>query len=506
MPETSKRNWSSSLGENIVKINRESLAFRREGPATGYSSSLHGSKRLLRNHGNLGFWLQIGVSVLAASLSLLYLAKLFTGWVDSSYRLLAIVSALLVVLVYHKFGVYRRYAGWMSGLKRLAQAWLTVVALVLFIAFITKTSTDYSRSVIVIWAVGGYAVQAVSYLLMSGLYAWLRQKYSDAIPALVVGSGELAENIINCISRNDWLQDHVVGVIEDDPLLRSAWDEQDAPVLGGIDVLEETISKHLIRRVYITLPLSEASLIESLHRRLLAFNVDVVWAPDIFHLNLLNHSVKELAGIPLISLSESPVLSNSNAFVKSIMDIAISMSALIALSPVLLAIATIIKLTSPGPVIFKQRRHGWDGRVIEIWKFRSMYLHKEEAWVVTQATKNDSRITPIGKFIRRTSIDELPQLFNVLQGTMSLVGPRPHALSHNNYYCEQIEYYSARHRIKPGITGLAQVKGLRGETESVQKMQDRVEQDISYIRNWSPWLDVKILCITPFCLLSRNAY
>jgi putative colanic acid biosynthesis UDP-glucose lipid carrier transferase len=191
---------------------------------------------------------------------------------------------------------------------------------------------------------------------------------------------------------------------------------------------------------------------------------------------------------------------------KDVMDRTIAAIALLVLSPLMLWVAYKVKRSSPGPVFFKQDRHGWDGKVIKVWKFRSMKLHEEANGEVKQATKEDPRITEIGRLIRRTSIDELPQLINVLQGTMSLVGPRPHAVAHNNYYSDKINAYLARHRIKPGITGLAQISGYRGETETIDKMAKRVEYDLSYINNWSLFLDVKILIKTPISLFSKEIY
>ncbi|WP_372739244.1 exopolysaccharide biosynthesis polyprenyl glycosylphosphotransferase, partial [Neptunomonas sp.] len=230
------------------------------------------------------------------------------------------------------------------------------------------------------------------------------------------------------------------------------------------------------------------------------------WAPDIFALNLLNHSVREVAGVPLISLNESPLTScRVSIVIKGIMDRVLALAGLLMLSPLLIAIAILVKRSSPGPVFFKQQRHGFDGQLIEIYKFRSMQLHND-AEVVQQATKQDPRVTKVGKFIRKSSIDELPQLFNVLNGSMSLVGPRPHAVSHNNYYSDKINAYLARHRIKPGITGLAQIEGYRGETETLDKMQKRVELDLVYINNWSLLLDIKILIKTPMSLLAKNIY
>lgn len=175
--------------------------------------------------------------------------------------------------------------------------------------------------------------------------------------------------------------------------------------------------------------------------------------------------------------------------------------------PVCLAIALVIKITSPGPVLFKQYRTGVNGKQFKVYKFRSMRIHEEENGQVTQATKGDSRITPIGAFLRRTSLDELPQFYNVLQGRMSIVGPRPHALAHNEYYKELVESYMRRHKVKPGITGWAQVNGLRGETDTLEKMEKRVEYDLWYIDNWSLWLDLRIIFLTIFKgFINKNAY
>jgi putative colanic acid biosynthesis UDP-glucose lipid carrier transferase len=195
----------------------------------------------------------------------------------------------------------------------------------------------------------------------------------------------------------------------------------------------------------------------------------------------------------------------SSAFLKSISDVLVASTALILLSPVMLMTAALVKFTSPGPILFKQMRHGWDGKLIQVWKFRSMRVHEEGA-VITQASKGDDRITPVGRFIRRSSIDELPQLFNVLAGTMSIVGPRPHAIQHNEFYSGRIRAYMSRHRVKPGLTGLAQVNGFRGETQTLESMADRVQYDLAYINNWSIWLDFKIMLRTVFVLTGKDVY
>lgn len=277
------------------------------------------------------------------------------------------------------------------------------------------------------------------------------------------------------------------------------------PIVGPQEHLLALIKTHDIRRLYITLPLSEAAKIEAMYIDLLGANVDVVWVPDLNSLMLLNHSVRVVDGLPAIYLNESPLTSQPTAALsKSLLEKSVALLALVLLSPLLLLIALAVKLNSPGPVFFKQDRHGWNGKVIQVWKFRSMRVHDDLE--VKQASRNDSRITPVGRFIRRTSLDELPQLINVLQGHMALVGPRPHAVAHNDYYSGKILAYMARHRIKPGITGLAQINGCRGETDTIDKMQKRVEIDLKYINNWSLWLDLKILVKTPFTLLSKDIY
>ncbi len=277
--------------------------------------------------------------------------------------------------------------------------------------------------------------------------------------------------------------------------------------LEGMAALRTMICSLNVKRIYLALPIGESSKIEQMHIDLMDMNVDLIWVPDIYALNLLNHSVREVAGMPLIFLNESPLTSlRRGAVAKDVMDKLLSLVALVLLSPVMLMVSVAVKFSSPGPVFFKQDRHGFDGKVIKVWKFRSMKEHVEDGESVTQASRGDPRITNVGRFIRRTSIDELPQLINVLQGSMSLVGPRPHAVAHNQYYSEKINDYLARHRIKPGITGLAQVSGYRGETETLDKMQKRVEYDLEYINNWSLWLDVKVLIKTPFSLLSKDIY
>jgi len=231
----------------------------------------------------------------------------------------------------------------------------------------------------------------------------------------------------------------------------------------------------------------------------------VYFVPDIFITDLINARIDDINGMPVMAVCESPIV-GMDAVLKRIFDVAISLTALAVLAPVMLAIAIGIKLGPPGPVLFRQRRYGLDGRQIVVWKFRTMTV-VEDGGVVRQATKDDQRVTRLGALLRKTSLDELPQLFNVLAGSMSLVGPRPHAVAHNEQYRGLIKGYMVRHKVKPGITGWAQVNGLRGETDSVDKMRRRIEYDIEYLRRWSLGLDMLILCKTAIIVFQRtNAY
>jgi putative colanic acid biosynthesis UDP-glucose lipid carrier transferase len=231
----------------------------------------------------------------------------------------------------------------------------------------------------------------------------------------------------------------------------------------------------------------------------------VFFVPDVFGISIIQGRLQDMNGVPVVGLCETP-FTGTNRLIKRLSDIVLAAVVLVLVAPVLLAITVGVKLSSPGPAIFRQRRNGLDGEEIVVYKFRSMRSQDDGA-VVHQATKDDPRITPFGAFLRRTSLDELPQFVNVLQGHMSIVGPRPHAVAHNEMYRQLIKAYMVRHKVKPGITGWAQIHGLRGETETIEKMQARVEYDLEYLRNWSLGLDLQIIARTiKVVFFDRNAY
>lgn len=433
------------------------------------------------------------------ALGLLFLLTLQrNGDFDAQYRVLAVLAGTLLLILYPVTGVYSPHQGFVWQAWRTVRGWFVLMSTLVLIAFITKTSELFSREVFVYWSLGGAALQIGGIALVNALDRRHRDQHARSTPAVIVGHGPGVGRLHTLLRQQNDIR--VVGAVADD------WTAtEQLPRLGAMAELGSLVEDRGIRRVYLAFPMDEAHRIKPLYRELLNRNVDVVWVPDMHDMVLLNHQLHYIGSQPAITLSETP-LAGANLLVKSAFDTVVSLAALVALAPLMGVVAVLIKLTSPGPVIYRQKRHGWDGRVFELWKFRSMVVHQEADGQVTQARRDDDRITWIGRFIRRTSIDELPQLVNVLQGHMSLVGPRPHAVAHNELYADQIDHYMLRHRIKPGLTGWAQVHGLRGETDTLEKMEARVQYDLAYINNWSLWLDVRILLKTIVVVAHPNAY
>jgi len=275
--------------------------------------------------------------------------------------------------------------------------------------------------------------------------------------------------------------------------------------LGTLAEVAPYVSAHGIKEVYITLPLGSQPRIMRLLESVQGTTASLFFVPDVFGISIIQGRLQDMNGVPVVGICETP-FTGTNEMVKRLSDVVLAALILVLISPVLLLIALGVKLSSPGPVIFRQRRNGLDGEEITVYKFRSMTTQDNGEHVV-QARRDDPRITRFGAFLRRTSLDELPQFFNVLQGHMSIVGPRPHAVAHNEMYRELIKAYMVRHKVKPGITGWAQVNGMRGETETIEKMRVRVEYDLEYLRNWSLGLDLQIIARTVrLVLFDRHAY
>ena len=314
----------------------------------------------------------------------------------------------------------------------------------------------------------------------------------------VAGSMSVGVSLLRSFEEEPWLGFIVKGIYDDNKVSGISY-------AGNLNDLVLDAKAGKLDRIYIAMSMKDEAVLRNLVKELTNTTCSVMLIPDIFTFNILQSRTEEVNGVPVVPLFDTP-LNGINMVFKRLEDILISSFILFLISPVLIVISCVVKLTSPGPVLFRQVRYGMDGKPINVWKFRSMTVMENDN-SVTQVTKNDIRVTTVGRFLRKTSLDELPQFFNVLQGEMSIVGPRPHAVAHNEIYRTLIEGYMLRHKVKPGITGLAQIKGWRGETDTLDKMQKRIEYDLEYIREWSVWLDLKIIIMTIFKgFINKSAY
>ena len=385
---------------------------------------------------------------------------------------------------------------------RIFAEWLLVSAGLLLLAFAFKVTELFSRRVILTWfAVTPFVVVGAQaafrrYAAFSALRGKIAQSH------VIIGANEAGARLSRRILANPHLG-AFKGYFDD----RKADRLPDLPqeqILGGMTDVVDYVRLNNVSNVYLCLPIRPDERLLRLLEELKDTTASVYFVPDIFVFDLMQAQVCNLDGVPLLAVCETP-FAGMNGVLKRASDIAFSSALLFFLWPLMAAIATGVRLSSPGPILFKQRRYGLYGEPILVYKFRSMTVCEDGA--VVQAKRNDARVTRFGAFLRRTSLDELPQLFNVFLGSMSLVGPRPHAVSHNEEYRKVIDGYMRRHKVRPGITGWAQVNGFRGETETVDKMQRRVEYDLEYLRNWSLRLDISILLRTARLVWrDRNAY
>ena len=389
---------------------------------------------------------------------------------------------------------------------RLLLIWAAVVTTLLFVAYLSKTSGQFSRRVFLTWL----AITPLILVTWRGwlqiLLATLRQRGFNTRTVAIVGARDLGAHLARAILDAPWMGLRPIGFYDDRrPLGQRPLAREPIEIIGDLDALVRHAREGRIDIVYLTLPMSAEKRVRALLARLSDTTASVYLVPDFFIFDLLHASWGTIGDLPVVSISETPFY-GVDGLIKRAEDLLLASVALALAALPMLLIALGIKLTSPGPVLFRQHRYGLRGNKIEVWKFRTMTVTENGATVV-QARREDPRITPFGAFLRRTSLDELPQLINVLQGRMSLVGPRPHAVVHNEQYRKLIDRYMLRHKVRPGITGLAQVNGWRGETDSLDKMQKRVEYDLAYIHNWSLWLDLKILVLTALRVFNdRNAY
>ncbi len=428
-------------------------------------------------------------------------------WLSDTQSIALAFDAMLVVAFFPAFGIYRSWRGKPLGdlLWRTALAWLIVEAAGVSMSFSVHRVDALSRAWLALWAVSSIALLLGAKILVYTALKRLRRHGFNRKAVAIVGSGPYATSLIERMKARPDAGFSPVCVFDDEHDMRDEATSQvrrptastidGVPLERNFDDLVGLVKRRAIRELWLALPMSREPMV---HRIVTAFRHDFVnirFIPDVSSLTLLNQEVVDLLGVPAINLAASPV-GEVRALPKLVFDRLFAFGALVALAPLMLVVAVAVKLSSPGPVFFRQKRLGADGKAFEIYKFRTMKVHSESAGRVTQATRHDPRVTPVGRFLRRTSLDELPQFINVLKGEMSVVGPRPHALEHDDLYKDLVNGYMFRYRIKPGITGWAQIHGFRGETDRIEKMSGRVKLDLYYIQNWTFWFDIKIVALT----------
>ncbi len=423
------------------------------------------------------------------------------------HAVLVYFCCALAFFLFPRLGVYESWRGrpMLTMFGQLAAAWAAVLLIGQFFSFLIHHAGNVSRIWIFYWYAIGILLLACYRVLLYSTLRLLRRMGLNNKRVVIVGYGKTGQEMHRRTQMQDWYGYDVSAIHADG---QDAAQLQDAAIdrIDDIADLPEYVLKHQIHEIWITLPMAASAKLQQLRYLLRNALVDIRWVPDTVGIQMLSSRMIDFLGVTAIDLN-CPVSSGVGGLFKEIFDRMFALVTLVLLIPLFIAVAIGIKLSSPGPVLFKQPRLGLNGKRINVYKFRSMKPHQESSGTVTQASRNDPRIFPFGQFLRRTSLDELPQFINVLMGDMSVVGPRPHALQHNDMYKDLLEIYMLRHRVKPGITGWAQIHGYRGETDTIEKMRNRVQFDLYYIKNWSFSMDMKIIIWTTFKgWTGNNAY
>jgi len=454
--------------------------------------------------------------VRGGDLLLIVLTALIAYWlrhetlqIPPRYGIAVVIGVLLAWQVFHAFGLYefRSLSRLVWQLSRLITAWGLVAMGLIAVVFFTKTAEEFSRAWAGAWFASAWlALVATRIFLKLRLRAWQKRGWLTRRVA-IVGAGNNGRRLLRHLSRRGTGAGiAVVGVFDDRKTRIPPEQLEGTTIRGGLDDLIDRCRNDEIDDVLVALPWRADNRLMEIAKKLRQVPVDLRLAPEPIGFRLSNGSMQEVSGLPMLTMFERPLTDWSHV-IKLIEDKLLGGLILLLVAPLMLLIALAIKLDSRGPVLFRQQRFGFNNNLITVWKFRTMHDAQYTDDAVRQATRNDPRVTRLGALLRRTSLDELPQFFNVLGGSMSIVGPRPHAVTHNEQFARTVNQYYARHRVKPGITGWAQVNGLRGETDTAEKLERRLEHDLHYIDHWSPWLDLKIIVMTLFVgLVHKHAY
>nr|WP_045625535.1 undecaprenyl-phosphate glucose phosphotransferase [Vibrio parahaemolyticus] len=424
---------------------------------------------------------------------------------DKDYVILSFVGGISFLFMAESGNLYRswRTSSFREQMFIVCISWLMTSALLFMVLYFSEGYPLFDRSILALWVTITPALLLAWRVTFRTVLAYLRKMGFNTRTAIIIGQTPHGITLANEIQNHT---EH--GVLFDgfyDERSSDRLPSSEYPIKGAVNQALERAKRGEVDYVYIAMPMHAKERIASILNQFSDTTANTYLIPDFFTYNLLHSRWDQIGQVQTLSVFDTP-FAGVSSWIKRFEDILFSSIILVLISPILLAIAIGIKLTSKGPVIFKQHRYGLDGRKIEVWKFRSMTT-MDQGPNIKQATKNDPRITPFGGFLRRTSLDELPQFINVLQGTMSIVGPRPHAVAHNEEYRQIVARYMLRHKVKPGITGWAQINGYRGETDTLDKMEKRVEFDLDYIHHWSVWMDIKIIFLTVFKgFTGSNAY
>lgn len=425
------------------------------------------------------------------------------GW-NEKFTVAALLASLLFILLGRQNDLYRswRTESLNTEVRRLLATWVTVILICLLLGYALKISEDFSRRAIVAWMLAVPVVLSLYRAILRSMLRQLRSTGKNFRRIAIVGAGSTGRELAAIFASHPWMGIQLCGFYDDEGIPVA---DEELVYLGSLQQLILDARRGDFDEIYIALRMTAVEEIRSTINGLADCSVQVNLVPDLFTFKLVNSKIRDIAGLPVISVYDSP-LDAQGHFVKRLEDVLVSSIILILIALPMMVIAAAVKLTSPGPVIFHQRRYGLSGEEIWVWKFRTMDV-MEDGDSIVQVKEGDTRVTRLGSFLRRTSLDELPQFINVLQGSMSVVGPRPHAVAHNEEYRASIDGYMLRHLVKPGITGWAQINGWRGETDTLDKMEQRVEHDLYYIRNWSLRLDLFIIVMTIFKgFVSKKAY
>jgi putative colanic acid biosynthesis UDP-glucose lipid carrier transferase len=447
-------------------------------------------------------WLMEALPAVLSGVMFYPLTRLYDVDYDRPFLVLSIVAASLTLVVLPTRNPTRQIiSGRLELATTLLLRWSVLVAILLALGYVTKFSEDFSRRVIVTWVLVTPVLLVMLSLILQETTRALLRDATQARRAVIVGCTAASMELARRLEQYGELGMTVAGFFDDRGSDRLGCAKY-AQLLGRFSDVSHFVNTRNIDVIFIAISPGQVGRVRELVHELGDTTASVYFVPDVSGFDMIQQRASEILGMPVVAMCETP-FHGYRGLVKRLMDVTIALTAIVLLAPLLLGIAIAVRRSSPGPILFRQRRYGLDGREILVYKFRTMTV-TENGSHVRQASRNDSRVTPIGRHLRRWSLDELPQLINVLQGTMSIVGPRPHAVAHNEEYRKLIKRYMVRHKVLPGITGLAQVRGCRGETARVEEMEARVLYDLEYMRRWSPMLDLEIILATAIAVVRTD--